>query len=79
MVGKCTGKVKWFNKEKGFGFLIRDGVEEDNEVGKGVFVHLDSVIDIEGLHDKTLLKGQLVNFFVVKTDKGLKAIDVSFA
>lgn len=43
MSTQCTGKVKWFNKSKGFGFLEQDG-------GKDVFVHFSAIVS-SGLQD----------------------------
>ena len=60
------GTVKWFNAEKGFGFISVPG-EDD------VFVHF-SAIQAEGY--KTLEEGQEVQFNVVEIDKGLQARDV---
>jgi len=60
------GKVKWFNNEKGFGFIEYDGHED-------IFVHY-SVIRSEGY--KTLVEGQYVEFDLVRTDKGLQAKNV---
>ena len=60
------GTVKWFNSEKGFGFLSGEG-EQD------VFVHF-SAITGEGF--KNLEEGQEVQFNVVEIDKGLQARDV---
>ena len=57
------GKVKWFNAEKGFGFISRE-----NE--KDVFVHY-SHIDQEGY--KALDEGQTVEFDIVEDAKGLQA------
>ena len=57
------GKVKWFNEQKGFGFI-----EQDN--GPDVFVH-HTAITGEGF--KTLSEGQRVSFEVEETSKGLKA------
>ena len=57
------GKVKWFNNEKGYGF-IEYSSEED------VFIHY-SAIEMEGF--KTLAEGALVEFELIKTDKGLQA------
>lgn len=60
------GKVKWFNNTKGYGF-IDHGTDED------IFVHY-SVIKQDGF--KTLSEGQLVNFDLVETPKGLQAQNV---
>ena len=54
------GTVKWFNKEKGFGFIT-------GEDGKDVFVHYSS-INSEGF--KTLEEGQTVTYEVVERDSG---------
>lgn len=62
-----TGKVKWFNAQKGYGFITGDD-------GKDVFVHY-SAIKSGGF--KTLEEGQKVQFNVVKGDKGPQASDVS--
>jgi cold shock protein len=61
-----TGKVKWFNTAKGFGFIEREG-ESD------VFVHY-SQIKMDGFKD--LREGQLVSFELVDTSKGLQASNV---
>ena len=61
-----TGTVKWFNAEKGFGFISVEG-EDD------VFVHF-SAINAEGF--KTLEEGQEVNFEVVQGAKGPQASNV---
>ena len=60
-------KVKWFNNEKGYGFI-----EYDNE--NDIFVHY-SAINQEGY--KTLNEGDIVNFKLIETPKGLQAVDVS--
>ena len=62
------GKVKWFDDKKGFGFIIPEGGGED------VFVHFSAV---KGDGYKTLREGQLVQFEIVKTDKGLQASNVA--
>jgi CspA family cold shock protein len=62
-----TGKVKWFNDQKGFGFIQSD------EGGPDVFVHY-SVIRMEGM--RTLAEGQPVEFEFIMSDRGLKATQV---
>ena len=63
----ATGKVKWFNNSKGFGFIEQEG-------GKDVFVH-HSAINGEGR--KTLYEGQKVTMEVTQGQKGLQAENVS--
>lgn len=60
------GTVKWFNSEKGFGFLSVEGQED-------VFVHFSS---ITGDGYKTLEEGQKVEFDIVDGDRGPQAADV---
>lgn len=60
------GKVKWFNKEKGYGFIER-------EEGDDVFVHF-SAIQEEGF--KTLAEGQEVEFEIVEGPRGPQAANV---
>ena len=61
-----TGTVKWFNADKGFGFI-----EQEN--GDDVFVHFSA---IEGEGFKTLNEGQSVEFEVVEGDRGPQAANV---
>ena len=63
-----TGKVNWFNKDKGFGFITMDGTNED------IFVHY-SAINIRGF--KTLEEGQNVSFDIVEGDRGQQAANVT--
>ena len=62
-----TGKVKWFNQDKGYGFLEVDGGGED------VFYHF-SAISMDGY--KTLPEGAEVEFDIVKDAKGPRADNV---
>ena len=62
-----TGTVKWFDDEKGYGFIAREN-------GDDVFVHF-SAINAEGR--KTLLEGQQVNFEVETGQKGPQASNVT--
>ena len=64
-----TGVVKWFNTNKGFGFITRDN-------GDDVFVHFRS---IRGQGHRTLIEGQRVEFNISKGEKGLQAEDVATA
>ena len=61
-----TGKVKWFNAEKGFGFIER-------EEGDDVFVHFSA---IQGEGFKTLEEGQEVTFEIEQGERGLQASNV---
>lgn len=63
MSEKITGTVKWFNENKGFGFIEREG-------GPDVFAHF-SAIQSEGY--KTLAEGQRVEFIVTDGQKGPQA------
>jgi CspA family cold shock protein len=62
-----TGKVKWFNESKGFGFIEPDGG------GRDVFVHYSA---IQGEGYKTLSEGQSVEFEVIQGEKGPQAANV---
>lgn len=61
-----TGKVKFFNAEKGFGFITKDD-------GKDVFVHYSA---IASTGYRTLEEGQVVRFDVTKSDRGDQASNV---
>jgi cold shock protein len=62
-----TGTVKWFNDEKGFGFIAQEG-------GKDVFVHFSA---IQGDGRKTLKEGQKVTMNVTSGQKGPQAENVT--
>ena len=62
-----TGIVKWFNDDKGFGFITPD------EGGKDLFAHFSSIVG-EGF--KTLYEAQRVTFDVVTGPKGLQASNI---
>lgn len=64
-----TGTVKWFDEDKGFGFIEPDDDEYDDDI----FVHYS---EIEGDGFKTLEEGEVVNFDVTETEKGLAAENV---
>lgn len=66
MSTRQTGTVKWFNDEKGFGFITP-------QEGPDLFVHFRS---IESTGFKSLSEGQSVSFLVVKGQKGLQADQV---
>lgn len=61
-----VGRVKWFNNEKGYGFI-------EYKENEDVFVHY-SAIEVDGY--KTLSEGQLVEFKLVETSKGYQALNV---
>ncbi|NVZ50190.1 cold shock domain-containing protein CspD [Pseudomonas sp. B6002] len=63
-----SGKVKWFNNAKGYGFIIEDGKEED------LFAHYSAII-MDGY--KTLKAGQPVSFDIIQGPKGMHAVNIS--
>lgn len=65
-MSQTTGKVKWFNEAKGFGFI-------EQESGPDVFVHFSA---IQGDGFKTLAEGQQVTFTVTQGQKGPQAENV---
>ena len=66
MAERIEGTVKWFNTEKGWGFISREGE-------KDVFVHYSA---IEGTGFRNLAEGETVEFEVVDTPKGPEAANV---
>lgn len=64
-----NGTVKWFNSEKGFGFIT-------GEDGNDLFAHF-SAIQSDGF--KTLEEGQAVTFDIEETDRGLQAANIQKA
>ena len=60
------GKVKWFNNEKGYGFIEYNDHED-------IFVHYSNIVR-DGY--KTLKEGSIVDFKLIETSKGLQAVDV---
>ena len=67
MSERSNGTVKWFNAEKGFGFISQENGGDD------VFVHFRSIVG-EGY--KTLNEGQKVSFDTEQSQKGLQAANV---
>ena len=61
-----TGTVRWFNSEKGFGFITVEG-------GNDVFAHFSA---IQGEGFKTLEEGQKVSFEIVEGDRGPQAANI---
>jgi CspA family cold shock protein len=64
---KISGKVKWFNNAKGYGFINEEGKSED------LFAHYSAII-MEGY--KTLKAGQAVSFEIIQGPKGLHAVNI---
>ncbi len=65
---RIFGEVKWFSNERGYGFVTRDDIENEE-----YFVHFSS-ISMEGF--KTLKAGQKVSFVLRQEEKGLQAKEV---
>ncbi|MHC8305251.1 cold shock domain-containing protein CspD [Pseudomonas sp. PB3P13] len=66
-VVRVSGKVKWFNNAKGYGFILEEGKSED------LFAHY-SAIKMDGY--KTLKAGQAVVFEIIQGPKGLHAVNI---
>lgn len=63
----AVGRVKWFSNQKGYGFIVMDGCQDD------IFVHHTA---IQGDGFRTLDENQEVQFEVVEGDKGKQAVNV---
>jgi CspA family cold shock protein len=63
---KLTGRVKWFNDAKGYGFIEQEG-------GRDIFVHYTAIVG-EGF--KSLMEGQRVEFEIIEGAKGPQATKV---
>jgi len=64
-----TGTVKWFNADKGFGFITQENGGED------VFVHFNAIVSSDGY--KSLDEGQRVSYETERGQKGLQAANVT--
>ena len=64
---RITGKVKWFNESKGYGFIKQDS-------GRDIFVHYS---EIQGEGYRTLAEGETVEFETRQGPKGLEATNVA--
>lgn len=67
MSDRESGVVKWFNRNKGYGFIVRDNGNED------VFVHYK---EIKANGYRSLVEGERVTYTLVTGDKGLQASEV---
>jgi CspA family cold shock protein len=65
---RIFGEVKWFSNERGYGFLTREGAENEE-----YFVHFSGIV-MDGF--KTLKANQKVSFILVETEKGIQAQEV---
>ena len=63
------GKVKWFNANKGYGFII-------TEEKKEYFVHWKSIVTQSPSELKTLIQDEDVEFDLIETEKGIQAINI---
>ncbi len=66
MSDRANGTVKWFNDEKGYGFIRVEGRDD-------VFVHFRGIERIKGQERKSLTAGQLVTFEIIMGPKGEQA------
>lgn len=63
---KLKGKVKWFNNKRGYGFIVVEGYSD-------IFIHYSKILN-EGY--KTLNEGDIVEFNLIETEKGLQAENI---
>ena len=63
------GKVKWFNSNKGYGFIITDDRKE-------YFVHWKSIVSKSPTEQKILIQNDRVEFDILQTSKGIQAINI---
>jgi CspA family cold shock protein len=68
-----TGKVKWFNNAKGYGFIVADTIPEAANQPSDLFAHYSN-INMEGY--KTLQTDQLVSFDILSGNKGMQAVNI---
>ena len=68
MADKTTGVVKWFNEQKGYGFISPDDGSED------VFAHYRNIV---GSGHRNLEEGERVEFVIEQGDKGLLAAEIT--
>jgi CspA family cold shock protein len=73
-----SGRVKWFNNSKGYGFILADAQAADDGsavdvAGEDLFVHYSSV-QMEGY--RTLKAGEAVEFDLLRADRGFHAVNV---
>ncbi len=69
-MGEFNGTVKWFNAQKGYGFITHGGSEESRDI----FVH-HSAIQMDGF--RTLHEGEQVRYELLEGPKGLQAVNVA--
>lgn len=69
---RLTGTVAWFNDDKGFGFIKRDG----DSASKDVFVHYTGITPVNGAKRRSLEDGDAVEFEIIQGQKGPQAVNV---
>jgi cold shock CspA family protein len=69
---EVTGRVKWFQRARGYGFIVVMDGNSPND-GKEIFVHWQGIIYEGGGSDRVLDKDDLVTFRIIETPKGLEA------